>query len=303
MLSTIASTTVRMAVVKPSTTTTTSAAFNVSRSRIGEWLNLRSITSTLCSVFDHIHHRKKGRNLDAEEWTAGRRPLRSVFFFSFPFSLNLNLNLFSLSVSLFLSFKKQTALPRPAQQQRMTTSAIPAANTRRTKTTFVVSASSATKTYHGRLDASGKKFAVVVARFNDLVTKLLLEGAVGALERHGASPEDIDVVWVPGSFELPVTAKAMGNSGKYAAIIAVGAVVRGATTHYEAVVSGATSGLLGAGLDTGVPTIFTVLTCDTMEQALDRAGGKVGNKGYEGAVTAVEMACLLEDLRKEGKAK
>lgn len=165
------------------------------------------------------------------------------------------------------------------------------------------SSSSSPKTYHGRLDASGKKFAVVVARFNDLVTKLLAEGAVGALERHGASRDDIDVVWVPGSFELPVTAKAMGNSGKYAAVVAVGAVVRGATTHYEAVVSGATSGLLSAGLDTGVPTIFTVLTCDTMEQALDRAGGKVGNKGYEGAVTAVEMACLLEDLRKEGKAK
>jgi 6,7-dimethyl-8-ribityllumazine synthase len=173
----------------------------------------------------------------------------------------------------------------------------------RTSSAVFVSASASPKTYHGRLDASGKKFAVVVARFNDLVTKLLAEGAVGALERHGASPADIDVVWVPGSFELPVMAKTMGNSGKYAAIIAVGAVVRGATTHYEAVVSGATSGLLSAGLDTGVPTIFTVLTCDTMEQALDRAGGKVGNKGYEGAVTAVEMACLLEDLRKEGKAK
>ena len=186
-----------------------------------------------------------------------------------------------------------------------TTTAV--SNTRRRASRIVTlsaSASSASpKTYHGRLDASGKKFAVVVARFNDLVTKLLAEGAVGALERHGASPADIDVVWVPGSFELPVMAKTMGNSGKYDAIVAVGAVVRGATTHYDAVVSGATSGLLSAGLDTGVPTIFTVLTCDTMEQALDRAGGKVGNKGYEGAVTAVEMACLLEDLRKEGKAK
>ena len=207
-----------------------------------------------------------------------------------------------LNLHLFLLFQKtQTALPQRMATTTLSSIGRRAASSRLSRVS--VSASASPKTYHGRLDASGKKFAVVVARFNDLVTKLLAEGAVGALERHGASPEDIDVVWVPGSFELPVMAKTMGNSGKYAAIVAVGAVVRGATTHYEAVVSGATSGLLSAGLDTGIPTIFTVLTCDTMEQALDRAGGKVGNKGYEGAVTAVEMACLLEDLRKEGKAK
>jgi len=110
------------------------------------------------------------------------------------------------------------------------------------------------------------------------------------------------VAWVPGSFELPLVAKTMAKSGKYDAVVAIGVVVRGATTHYDAVVSGATSGVLNASLDTGVPVVFGVLTCDTMEQALDRAGGKVGNKGGEAAVTAIEMANLLKSLRAEGKA-
>jgi 6,7-dimethyl-8-ribityllumazine synthase len=146
------------------------------------------------------------------------------------------------------------------------------------------------------------RFAVVVARFNDLVTKLLLEGALEHFERHGVSASDVDVAWVPGSFELPVVAKAMAKSGKYDAVVAIGVVVRGATAHYDAVVAGATSGVLNASSDSGVPVIFGVLTCDTMEQALDRAGGKVGNKGGEAAVTAIETASLLKQLRDQGKA-
>jgi 6,7-dimethyl-8-ribityllumazine synthase len=164
------------------------------------------------------------------------------------------------------------------------------------------SASAAPPPYVGSLVGTGLRFAVVVGRFNDLVTKLLLEGARDHFARHGVAPADVDVVWVPGAFELPLTAKAMAKSGRYDGVVAVGVVVRGATTHYDAVVSGATSGVLGASTDTGVPVIFGVLTCDTMEQALDRAGGKVGNKGGEAAATAVEMGSLLRALRAEGKA-
>ena len=112
----------------------------------------------------------------------------------------------------------------------------------------------------------------------------------------------LQVVWVPGSFELPVMAKSLAKGGAYDAVVAIGVVVRGATAHYDAVVNGATSGVLNASTDSGVPVIFGVLTCDTMEQALDRAGGKVGNKGGEAAVTAIEVADLLRTLRREGKA-
>ena len=156
--------------------------------------------------------------------------------------------------------------------------------------------------YVGSLIGTGLKFGIVVGRFNDLVTKLLLEGALEHFGRHGVPSSDVDVAWVPGSFELPVVAKAMAKSGKYDAVIAIGVVVRGATAHYDAVVGGATSGVLNASTDSGVPVIFGVLTCDTMEQAMDRAGGKVGNKGGEAAVTAIETANLLKQLRQEGKA-
>lgn len=150
--------------------------------------------------------------------------------------------------------------------------------------------------YEGTLDAKGLKFAIVIGKFNDLVTKLLLEGALHAIKRHGGSVEDTPVVWVPGCFEIPVVSKRLAASGKYAAVIAIGAVVRGSTTHYDSVAGAATNGILSAGLDTGVPVVFGVLTCDTMEQALDRAGGKVGNKGYEAAVTAIEMGNLIKSL-------
>lgn len=160
----------------------------------------------------------------------------------------------------------------------------------------------ASKSYVGSLVAKDLKFAIVVARFNDLVTKLLLEGALEAFDRHGGDRNDVDVVWVPGSFELPIMAKSMAKSGKYDGIVAIGTVVRGATTHYEAVANAAAGGVLGAGQDSGVPVIFGVLTTENMEQALDRAGGKTGNKGGEAAVTAIEMANLLKALRSEGKA-
>lgn len=160
-----------------------------------------------------------------------------------------------------------------------------------------------TNVRHGGVVAKpGMRFAVVVGRFNDLVTKLLLDGALGAFKSHGAPADAVEVCWVPGSFELPVVAKAMAKSGRFDAVVCIGVVVRGATTHYDAVVGAATSGVLNAGVDTGVPTVFGVLTCDTMEQALDRAGGKVGNKGAEAATTAIEMANLLGDLRADGLA-
>ncbi|GLC34546.1 hypothetical protein PLESTB_001249600 [Pleodorina starrii] len=158
-------------------------------------------------------------------------------------------------------------------------------------------------TYHGPVMAEpGAKFAIVVAKFNSLITKGLLEGALEVFESHGVHADNVDVAWVPGSFELPVVAKSMAKSGKYAGVVCIGAIIRGATTHYDAVVSAATSGVLGAGTDTGVPVIFGVLTTDDLEQALDRTGGKVGNKGGEAALTAVEMAGLMSKLKAEGKA-
>ncbi|EIE24911.1 hypothetical protein COCSUDRAFT_62321 [Coccomyxa subellipsoidea C-169] len=165
-------------------------------------------------------------------------------------------------------------------------------------------------TYIGSLSSQGLKFGIVAARFNELVTKPLLEGVLEGLERHGTQRETVDVAWVPGSFELPLVAKAMAKSGQYDAVITVGAVVRGATAHFDAVVSGATGGVLNAGLDSGVPVIFCVMTTDTMEQAsaafdaaLDRAGGKSGNKGFEAAVTAIETANVLKALGQQGLAK
>ncbi|GAB4820122.1 hypothetical protein N2152v2_007168 [Parachlorella kessleri] len=158
----------------------------------------------------------------------------------------------------------------------------------------------ASQPYVGSLVGTGLKVGVVVARFNDLVTKPMLEGALEAFRRHGVSHDDVDVAWVPGSFELPLVAKGMAKSGKYDAVVCIGAVIRGATSHYDAVVGAATSGVLGASSDSGVPVIFGVITTENMEQALDRAGGKVGNKGAEAAITAVEMANLLKALRAEG---
>ena len=148
----------------------------------------------------------------------------------------------------------------------------------------------------GEVSARGLRFGIVVARFNELVTRPLLEGARDGLFRHGAARDDIDVAWVPGSFEIPLVAQRMAAGGGYAAIICLGAIIRGETDHYDHVAAGVTSGVARVALDTGVPTVFGVLTTDTVEQALNRAGLKSGNKGYEAAVTAVEMASLLRQL-------
>jgi 6,7-dimethyl-8-ribityllumazine synthase len=152
------------------------------------------------------------------------------------------------------------------------------------------------KVIEGRLDATGLRFGIVVSRFNNFITTRLLEGALDALRRNGAAEEDITVAWVPGSFELPVAAKKMAESGEYHAIIALGAVVRGATQHCEYVASEAAKGIAQTALATGVPVIFGVITPDTLEQAIERAGVRVLNRGFEAAMSAIEMANLLSKL-------
>ncbi|XP_057546842.1 6,7-dimethyl-8-ribityllumazine synthase, chloroplastic [Amaranthus tricolor] len=139
----------------------------------------------------------------------------------------------------------------------------------------------------------GLRFAIVVAKFNEFITRRLMEGALDTFKKYSVT-EDIDVFWVPGAYELGVTAQELGKSGKYHAIICLGAVIRGDTSHYDAVVNSASSGVLSAGLNSGVPCIFGVLTCDDMDQAINRVGGKAGNKGSEAALTAIEMASLFE---------
>jgi len=149
----------------------------------------------------------------------------------------------------------------------------------------------------GDLGAAGFRFGIVVSRFNSFITERLLAGAVDALERAGAGSKDIDVAHVPGAFELPLAAKKMAATGKYDALIAIGCVLRGETTHYDYVCSETARGLQLAQMDTGLPIIFCVLTCDTLEQAIDRAGLKGGNKGFEAGLAAIEMAQLSRKLR------
>lgn len=150
--------------------------------------------------------------------------------------------------------------------------------------------------YEGTFQAPGLRFAVVASRFNDLVTRRLLDGALDGFKRHGVDGDAVDVAWVPGAAEIPVVAKQLADSGRYAAIVTVGAVIRGATGHYDAVVSMAASGVTRAALDSGVPVLFGVLTTDTLEQALERSGSKAGNKGFEVAMAAIETATLLRAL-------
>jgi 6,7-dimethyl-8-ribityllumazine synthase len=152
-------------------------------------------------------------------------------------------------------------------------------------------------TFEGRLSGEGLSIAVVVARFNELVTRALLTGAEDGLARHGVEPEGVDVAWVPGSFEIPVTARKLAESGRYQAVVCLGAVIRGETPHFDHVANQASSGIARVALDTGVPVIFGIITADTLEQALERAGGKMGNKGYDAAVAAIEMANLMRGLR------
>ncbi len=152
------------------------------------------------------------------------------------------------------------------------------------------------KVIQGELQAKGLKFAIVVSRFNDFITGKLLEGAVDALVRHGAKDEDIDVIKVPGAFEIPLTARRVAAKGLYDALICLGTVIRGATPHFDYVAAEVSKGVAAASMETGVPIAFGVLTTDTIEQAVERAGTKSGNKGFDAAITAIEMAQVFKKL-------
>lgn len=147
--------------------------------------------------------------------------------------------------------------------------------------------------FEGKLVGTGFKFGIVISRFNDFISQHLLGGALDTLRRHGVAEGDIDVAWVPGAFEIPLVADRLAASGRYGAVICLGAVIRGATPHFEYVSSEVAKGVAQAGLRTGVPTIFGVITVDSIEQAIERAGTKAGNKGGQAAVAALEMADLL----------
>ena len=152
------------------------------------------------------------------------------------------------------------------------------------------------KIYEGELLAKGLKFAIVVSRFNDFITKKLLDGAVDALLRHGAVEQNIDIIKVPGAFEIPLAAKIIAEKKKHNAIICLGTIIRGATSHFEYVAAEATKGIASASLETGLPISFGILTTDSIEQAVERAGSKSGNKGWDAALVAIEMAQLLKRL-------
>lgn len=152
------------------------------------------------------------------------------------------------------------------------------------------------RTVVGRLDGAGLRVGVVCSRFNELIGERLLAGARDGLRRHGVTDEDVTTVWVPGAFELPLVAQVMARSGRYHALITLGAVIRGATSHYDLVAGQAAAGVAQVAVQTGVPVVFGVLTTDTIEQALERAGTKAGNKGFDSAATAIELADLLRQL-------
>ena len=148
----------------------------------------------------------------------------------------------------------------------------------------------------GNITAKGLRFVVVASRFNEFITSKLLDGALDMLRRHGAAENAVDVVWVPGAFEIPLAAKKLASCGKYDAVICVGAVIRGATSHYDYVCNEVSKGVAQAALATGVPVIFSVVTTENIEQAVERAGTKAGNKGADGAMAAMEMANLLKKI-------
>lgn len=152
------------------------------------------------------------------------------------------------------------------------------------------------KTHEGNLIAEGLKFGIVVSRFNEFISSKLLGGAVDALIRHGGDEAGIETAWVPGAFEIPLVAQKLALSGRFDAVICVGAVIRGSTPHFDYVAAEVSKGIAKVSLDAGIPVIFGVLTTDTIEQAIERAGTKAGNKGYDAAVTAIEMANLLKQL-------
>jgi 6,7-dimethyl-8-ribityllumazine synthase len=153
----------------------------------------------------------------------------------------------------------------------------------------------------GRLEGGGKRFGIVVSRFNDLITRRLLDAAVDCLQRHGVAGEDVEVAWVPGAWEIPLVLRRLAATGRFDAVIALGAVIRGATPHFDYVSGSVAAGVASAGAELGVPAIFGVLTTDTIEQAIERAGTKAGNKGWDAALAALEMADLLRSIG-EGEA-
>ena len=152
------------------------------------------------------------------------------------------------------------------------------------------------KIVEGMLNGTGNSFAIIATRFNELITRKLLEGAQDSLVRHGVSADDITIIWVPGAFEIPLVAQKLAQTGKYDAVITVGAVIRGSTPHFDYVSSEVSKGVATASMATGVPIIFGVLTTDTIEQAIERAGTKAGNKGADAAVSAIEMVDLIGKL-------
>ena len=152
------------------------------------------------------------------------------------------------------------------------------------------------KKFEGHLNAKDLKFSIVISRFNNLITSRLLDGAIDALIRHGAVEENIDVMWVPGAFELPSVAKLAVNSKKYSAVICLGAVIRGDTPHFDFVAAEATKGIAAVGIQSAIPVTFGVITADSMEQALERSGAKAGNKGVDAAISAIELADLYKKI-------
>jgi 6,7-dimethyl-8-ribityllumazine synthase len=153
-----------------------------------------------------------------------------------------------------------------------------------------------TRIFEGKLDAGGGKFSIVVSRFNSFIAERLVEGALDALYRHGADPENIHQIKVPGAFEIPLAAKKMAETGNYDAVICLGAVIRGATPHFEYVSAEVSKGIAAVSLETGIPVAFGVLTTENIEQAIERAGTKAGNKGFDAAMSAIEMVNLLKSL-------
>jgi len=153
------------------------------------------------------------------------------------------------------------------------------------------------KIIEGKLKADGKRFGILVSRFNEFITKRLLDGALDCIQRHGGSDKDIEIVWVPGSFEIPTIAMNMAKSKKYDVILCLAAVIRGGTVHFEYVAAEVTKGVAQVSLQTGMPVIYGVLTCDTIEEAVERAGTKHGNKGWQAALSGIEMANLMENWK------
>jgi 6,7-dimethyl-8-ribityllumazine synthase len=153
------------------------------------------------------------------------------------------------------------------------------------------------KVFEGMLQGKGLKFAIVIARFNEFITGKLLDGAQDAMKRHGVGESDVDIAWAPGSFEIPLVAKKLAETKKYDAVICLGAVIRGATPHFEYVANEVSKGIAKVGLDAGIPVTYGIITADNLEQAIERAGTKAGNRGFDAAVNAIEMANLLKDIK------